>query len=187
MTDNNTLPFSLLEDDEFISLFYDGRNNVNSVRNTVFDNIATNVITNNLDELKLEFNTHDETGHIESSPYYTEASFKQHAETLGKDELFFLHLNIRSANRNFEKLCLFLEYTELQTAPIIALSETWFTTLLIYRPRAQWLAYPIIQCRYEQQNEQSRRWRGYLYTMLIRLCDKGRDESNERCYRIFIC
>ena len=128
MIDNNTLPFSLIEDDEFISLFYDdGRNNVNYVRNTVFDNIATNVITNNLDELNLEFNTHDETGHIESSPYYTEASFKQHAATLGKDELFFLHLNIRSANRNFEKLRLFLEYTELQTAPIIALSETWFT------------------------------------------------------------
>ena len=80
MIDNTTLPFSLLEDDEFISLFYDdGRNNVNSVRNTVFDNIATNVITNNLDELKLEFNTHDETGHIESSPYDSEASFKQHA------------------------------------------------------------------------------------------------------------
>ena len=36
MIDNNTLPFSLIEDDEFISLFYDdGRNNVNYVRNTV--------------------------------------------------------------------------------------------------------------------------------------------------------
>ena len=151
MIDNNTLPFSLIEDDEFISLFYDdGRNNVNYVRNTVFDNIATNVITNNLDELNLEFNTHDETGHIESSPYYTEASFKQHAETLGKDELFFLHLNIRSANRNFEKLRLFLEYTELQTAPIIALSETWFTDTSTSGTVA---SLPKLQCRYEQQNE----------------------------------
>ena len=126
MVDKSPFPFNLLSNDDLLTLLFQENQNVISAGKSVFDRNATNILTNNLDELNLEFNSHDDVSQLAQSPYFTEATFKDHLQTLDQNELFCFHVNIRSANRNFEKLRLFLN-VNLRTAPIIGLSETWFT------------------------------------------------------------
>ena len=60
------------------------------------------------------------------SQYFTQNQFINNSQSIGKNDLNFLHLNIRSANKNFEQLSLFLDNIKADCF-VIGLTETWFT------------------------------------------------------------
>ena len=60
------------------------------------------------------------------SHYFTQNQFINNSQLTKKNDLNFLHLNIRSVNKNFEQLSLLLDNIKIDTF-VIGLTETWFT------------------------------------------------------------
>ena len=126
MAEPNTFPFHSIDDEHLFSLLQNDSLNNPPNNNQTYDEEIVNVIVNNQEELTFNVDPNDEAGHIVPSKYYTENQFKSYTEVHG-DELFFLHLNIRSVNRNLENLRLLLENTNVPKTSILGLTETWFS------------------------------------------------------------
>ena len=118
MAEPNTFPFHSIDDEHLFSLLQNDSLNNPPNNNQTYDEEIVNVIVNNQEELTFNVDPNDEAGHIVPSKYYTENQFKSYTEVHGDDELFFLHLNIRSVNRNLENLRLLLENTNVPKTSI---------------------------------------------------------------------
>ena len=84
----------------------------------------SNTINNNLEQLEYAFDNNDNSP--VKSLYYTQNQFVKNVQSAGKNDLNFLHLNIRSASKNLEHLSLLLDNIDTDSF-IIGLTETWFT------------------------------------------------------------
>ena len=59
------------------------------------------------------------------SPYFSIDEFNSSSEKLLKNSFSILHINIRSLNKNFEKLREYLSLVKRDFS-VVALTETWF-------------------------------------------------------------
>ena len=89
-----------------------------------YDNNISNIINNNMQEFECYFDDNDNS--FVKSRYYTQNQFVNDSRLFGIKDLNFLHLNIRSANKNFEQLSLILDNINTDSF-VIGLTETWFT------------------------------------------------------------
>ena len=126
MAESVDIPFSSIENDDLLSLHHN--NLTPRTFNSDYDKRIINVIENEFNELNLNIDPHDDLGRLATSQYFTEKSFKSHLKTNShNDTVPLLHLNIRSANKNFNQLRSLIENTQLPKSSIIGLTETWFS------------------------------------------------------------
>ena len=84
-------------------------------------------MNNNVQDIKLNFDPHDSANQLAHSSCFTNNLLKTYLDLHRNNELFVLHLNIRSAYSNFEKFRFFLENVDFPKDSIVGLTETWFT------------------------------------------------------------
>lgn len=65
----------------------------------------------------------EEQGEIKTLVYESVENCTQHI--IGNNKLNIIHLNIRSLNKNFNELLIYLEQFNVENIDIIVLSETW--------------------------------------------------------------
>ena len=119
----SNLSFDSLNGDEFHYTFQSSFTHEPSNNDINFQNDAIDEInTQNSPDLELESN--DSTPQVPSE-YYTTRQFTSVFSPSNSD-FSMLHLNIRSANKNFESLRLLLESLSFNCS-VIGLSETWFS------------------------------------------------------------
>ena len=89
-----------------------------------YENNILNTINNDIGQLEYTFDFNDNSR--VKSRYFTQNQFITSSQSIGKNDLSLLHLNIRSANKNFEQLSLFLDNIKADCF-VIGLTETWFS------------------------------------------------------------
>ena len=95
-----------------------------SISNEQYELNISDTINNNVEEFEYTLDVNDQS--FVKSRYYTQNQFVSNVKSAGKNDLNLLHLNIRSANKNFEQLSLLLDKIEIDSF-VIGLTETWFT------------------------------------------------------------
>ena len=119
----SNLSFDSLNGDEFHYTFQSSFTHEPSNNDISFQSDAIDEINaHNSPDLELESN--DSTPQVPSE-YYTTRQFTSVFSPSNSD-FSMLHLNIRSANKNFESLRLLLESLSFNCS-VIGLSETWFS------------------------------------------------------------
>ena len=88
-----------------------------------YEQNISNVINDNAPEFEYSFADNDNS--MVTSQYYTQNQFADKLRSAGDKDLNFLHINIRSANKNFEQFGYMLDNINADSF-IIGLTETWF-------------------------------------------------------------
>ena len=96
----------------------------NTLSDNQYENNISDIINNKIDKILLHFDLNDSHLHNKSL-YYTQNQFIHDFQNISKNDLNFMHFNIRSLNKNFEQLNLLLDNIEINNF-VIGLTETWF-------------------------------------------------------------
>ena len=120
-----SFPFSNVSDFD-LNLVLQPQHNASStlISDEQYEQNISNVINSNAEEFEYSFDSNDNS--LINSRYYTQNQFVSKLQSAGENDLNFLHLNIRSANKNFEQLSLLLDKINADSF-VIGLTETWFT------------------------------------------------------------
>ena len=137
----SAFPFANLHDSEFASTM--GSNSISSKLNIkdlsdkVFNPFQVNDDNQNLDIYAADpdlnyFNNATTLSNVSSCDYYNEDTFNAKCNSLNLDpkSISVLHLNIRSASKNLEKLEIYLKNISYEFK-FIGLSETWFNDVSV--------------------------------------------------------
>ena len=124
MNDSYSFPFMALEDDDFLNHTCNPQAPSTERNNLLFEDSIIKEMSNNVQEIKLNYDPHDSANQLAPSSYFTNNLLKTYLDLHRNNELFFLHLNIRSAHSNFEKFRFFFENVDFPTASIVGLTET---------------------------------------------------------------
>ena len=107
--DLSDFPFSSLCNDDLLSLSTQHSATV-TLENPHYDTYIKNYLNDNTADLNSNFDPNDPCGQFNTSQYFTGQNFKSFINSSNLEEdIFLLHLNIRSANKKFDKLKIFLD------------------------------------------------------------------------------
>ena len=130
MTDFTKFPFSSLNNDDLLSLSaqHGATLTLDNHDKSNYDTHIRNFMDNNTADLNYNFDSNDQCGQLVTSHYFTEQHFRSFITSDSAEKnLFLLHLNIRSASKNFDNLKLFLDNNQFPKSSFIGLTETWFS------------------------------------------------------------
>ena len=125
-------PFSSLSNNDFFELFRhirldsDPVRGVSNSRAIFYDNAVAENLNSSVNELPYDFG--GELTENMLCKYITVNQCKDIYESFSEDTFSLLHLNIRSLNKHFDELKLFLETDADQSFSVIGLSETWLNS-----------------------------------------------------------
>ena len=132
MANRLNVAFNSLDDDELFDLFGTpptdlSRNNL--YVSTPFENLIANNVNSSSTDLydDLDFDHEHDLTHIPSK-YVTVNQLKDIAKGFSNNTFSLLHLNIRSINKHFDELQIFLDNQSKQQFSIIGLTETWLSS-----------------------------------------------------------
>ena len=123
---NDQMAFNTLNDDDLFDLFRSSStvNEVNYDSLTNFDESVVNHINSSAEELELDFNF-DDPASYNFTKYITNHQFHDIVKDFENDTFSLLHVNIRSLNKHFDDLKLFLDNPTENPFSVIGLTETW--------------------------------------------------------------
>ena len=97
----------------------------NTLSDAQYEVDICNIVNDKIEEI--HFTLDENNSSFVKSKYFTQITqnqFISNSQSIDKNDLNFLHLNIRSANKNFEQLSILLDNIELDSF-VIGLTETW--------------------------------------------------------------
>ena len=125
---NDQMAFNTLNDDDLFDIFRSTTtvNAANLDSSTHYDETVVNHINASSEELEFDFNF-DDPASYNFTKYITNNQFRDKLKDFKQDTFSLLHVNIRSLNKHFDDLKLFLDNPTQNPFSVIGLSETWVT------------------------------------------------------------
>ena len=127
MANITNFAFNSLNSDEFHSTLRNftesGQTNTSS---SSYEDHISNKFNTSAQEFEYNLDSNDPAQHP-SCAYLTENQYKHHIANTDEETFLLAHFNIRSINRNFDKLHSFLENSDKKLS-VIGLTETWMNS-----------------------------------------------------------
>ena len=125
MAQSVNLPFSSLNNDDFLDSARQAHDKDSTKRNDNYELYIMNELNSNSNEFMYNTDSNDPI-QSPSCDYLTVNQFKQHAMD-NFDDFLLMHMNIRSLNKNVDNLKLLLDNPQNTPCSVIALTETWLS------------------------------------------------------------
>ena len=119
-------PFSSVSNEDLYSVFQTHCQTSDNPQNNDSEELFANTINENSENFSLEIYDDSDLSIPLGSQYYTENMIVTKTQSRSINNFCILHMNIRSMNKNFEKLKIFLDKAQCERA-IIGITETWFS------------------------------------------------------------
>ena len=119
-------PFSSVSNEDLYSVFQTHCQTSDNPQNHDSEELFANTLNENSENFNLEIYDDSDLSIPLGSQYYTENMFVTKTQSRSINNCCILHMNIRSMNKNFEKLKIFLDKAQCERA-IIGITETWFS------------------------------------------------------------
>ena len=131
MANLNNLAFNALNNDELFDIFRQSPEKNSELSNDTSTSYETSVVQN-INFVSNDLNSELDFDHnlveIPSSKYITENQSRDIIQNFHKDTFSMMHFNIRSINKHFEELQMFLRNSSTKSFSVIGLTETWLSS-----------------------------------------------------------
>ena len=127
MTNTTNFAFNSLNHDEFHNTVRHSECDHTNIVSSSYEDYIANKYNTLAQEFQYNFDSNDPV-QSPSCVYLTENQYKNRITNTVDENFLLAHFNIRSINRNFDKLRLLLENPNQKSCSVIGLTETWLNS-----------------------------------------------------------